>query len=64
MLCWVLIIFQFPVVIKIASDVNFSAESSGENPTEQDSNLMDHWDLHVLDLGMQISPVIYKYSLF
>ena len=60
MLCWVLIIFQFPVVIQIASDVNLSAD----NPTEQDSNLMDHWDLHVLDLGMQISPVTYKYSLF
>lgn len=28
-----------------------SPTSSGDNPTEQDSNLMDHSDLHVLDLG-------------
>ena len=31
--------------------VYFSPTAPGDNQTEQESNLMDHSDLHVLDLG-------------
>lgn len=51
------------MVIQIVSDADFSPASSADDPAEQDSNLMDHWDLRVLDLCMKISPVNYEYSL-